>query len=84
MDSTATDGIDSHLGEEELPPVPPSGVFDVRFIGHDIGINLGEGVLKDYRYGKSNFVGVKIHELKYQPGRGSNITFIWNFPPNVV
>ena len=27
----ATDGIDAQFGEEELPPLPPTGVFDVRW-----------------------------------------------------
>ena len=27
----ATDSIDSSLGEYELPPPPPTGIFDARF-----------------------------------------------------
>lgn len=31
QDSLATDSLDSVLGESELPPLPPQGVFDARF-----------------------------------------------------
>ena len=31
LDETATDCIDPALGEVELPPLPPAGVFDIRF-----------------------------------------------------
>ena len=42
LDPAATDTIDTPLGEAELPPPPPIGVFDARFIGSDIAIdNLG-------------------------------------------
>ena len=30
LDQTATDGIDIHLGESDLPPFPPIGAFDAR------------------------------------------------------
>jgi hypothetical protein len=32
FDTTATYGLDLHLCEYEFPPVPPGGVFDVRFV----------------------------------------------------
>ncbi|HET6567252.1 MAG TPA: hypothetical protein VFG50_04745, partial [Rhodothermales bacterium] len=44
LDPAATDGIDLDLGESELPPLPPSGVFEARLIGDDIdvaGLGLG-------------------------------------------
>jgi hypothetical protein len=80
---TATDGIDMSLGESELPPVPPSGVFDARFIGTDINVPLGQGVAKDYRAGAANFNGTKIHEISYQLGTGTSITISWNLPGGV-
>lgn len=85
LDPTATNGIDVHLGEMEQPPLPPSGVFDARFIGHDINIpELGEGVLKDYRNGSSTFQGQHIHELRYQVSTGTTIRIIWNFPSGIT
>jgi hypothetical protein len=35
--------LDSDLGEEELPPVPPTGVFDARFVDHRTPGQLGTG-----------------------------------------
>jgi len=84
LDSTATDGIDAHLGELERPPVPPTGVFDARFIGDDIGISIGQGLLDDYRQGTSTFSGSVIHEISYQVGSGTTITISWNLPTGVT
>ncbi len=90
LDSTATDGIDSELGEYELPPIPPPTIFDARLIGSDIGLpQLGQGVVKDFRTGSSTFNGQKIHEVKYQRGplarvTNSGITLYWSLPENVT
>lgn len=85
LDPTATNGIDTHLDEMEQPPLPPSGIFDARFIGYDINIpELGEGVLKDYRNGTDTTRGQYIHELRYQVGNGTTITISWNFPQGVT
>jgi hypothetical protein len=35
--SEATMGLDALLGEVELPPLPPSGSYDVRFVGQGLG-----------------------------------------------
>lgn len=79
LDPTATNGIDAHLGEFELPPFPPSGVFEARFIGDDINIpELGQGAYKDYRPGDKNFRGTQTHEIKYQVGTGTSIVISWN------
>lgn len=79
LDPTATNGIDIHLDEMEQPPLPPSGIFDARFIGHDINIpELGEGVLKDYRFGFDTSKGTRIHEIRYQVGTGTTITIKWD------
>ncbi len=84
LDPTATNGIDAHLDEMEQPPLPPSGIFDARFIGQDINIpELGEGVLKDYRQGSSTYQGQQIHEIRYQVGSGTTITISWNLPAGI-
>lgn len=80
---TATDGIDAALGESELPPLPPTGVFDARFIGADINVQLGQGVAKDYRAGAANFTGMKTHEISYQLGTGTSATISWDLPGGV-
>lgn len=62
---TATDGIDVSLGETEQPPPPPTGIFDARFIGDDIGITtMGQGLVKDHRFGYDTTRGLRIHETK--------------------
>jgi len=84
LDPSATDDIDGTLGEAELPPFPPSGVFDARLVGDDISLpQLGQGTLKDYRAGDANFNGTNTHEIKYQPGNGTTITISWQLPSGV-
>ncbi len=85
LDPTATDGIDAALGEQEQPPVPPSGIFDARFVGTNIGLGaqLGQGLLKDYRQGDGNLIGDRVHEISFQIGTGSGITINYDFPENV-
>jgi hypothetical protein len=84
LDPTATDGIDASLGESQLGPTPLGAVFDARFVGDDIGLSLGSGMLKDYRQGSITTVGTKIHEIRFQVGTGTNITLTWNLPTGVV
>lgn len=81
---TATDGIDPALGEAELPPMPPNGIFDARFVGDDIGLNLGQGSLEDYRQGDGTTVGSRVHEIKYQVGTGTIIKIDWNWPAGIT
>lgn len=86
IDPNATDSIDSALGEAELPPLPPIGAFDGRFVGTDIGIpELGQGVLNDFRQGGATFSGTKVHEIQYQMGSsGDSLRVFWYLPPNVT
>lgn len=78
----ATDGIDASLGEAELPPEPPSGVFDARAVLPGAG---GVGSLRDYR---RDTLSIVTWRLKYQPGTcGCPLTFRWNrnlVPSNAV
>jgi hypothetical protein len=84
LDPTATDGIDASLNEFELPPPPPTGIFDSRFVGDGIGIPIGQGTKKDYRNGSTSTSGVRVHRLKYQIGTGTTIRLSWaNIPANI-
>jgi hypothetical protein len=84
LDPTATNGIDASLGETLQPPKPPDGAFDARWVGGEIGLSLGDGILKDYRTGTSTSSLVTVHELQYQVGVGSTITIGWNLPADVT
>lgn len=85
LDPTATDGIDPHLGEAELPPFPPSPVFEARFTGASIGIpEMGLGTYRDYRQGSADFQGEVVHELHYQPGEGSVVVITWDLADGIA
>ncbi|MFW9928613.1 MAG: YCF48-related protein, partial [Candidatus Thorarchaeota archaeon] len=67
----ATDGIDTDLGEEELPPPPPPGNLDLRF---NLPTNVSSA--KDFRNNSENKI---IWTLNFQPDAlGYPLTFIWN------
>ncbi len=44
----ATNGIDGELGEDQQPPAPPEGVFDVRWVNVGSSSNFGQGVKRNY------------------------------------
>jgi len=71
LEATATAGLDNHLGEVVLPPVPPVGAYDVRFILPD-----ESGSLRDYRNSENTTSSWK---MKIQPGQpGYPMTLSWN------
>ena len=85
VDPAATDGIDPALGEAELPPFPPTGAFEARFVDEDIpSSGLGNGSYRDYREGSATPEGIVVHEIRYQVGDGSSITLAWDLPPTVT
>lgn len=61
----ATDGLDPQWGERELPPLPPPGAFDVRWL-----ISGVEGVLRDVRDTLGGARQQAIYIGKMQPGTG--------------
>jgi len=68
----ATDGIDPSLREEEIPPPPPSGIFDVRFILPDPTV----GSMIDYRNSAKTNIDWQIN---FQPSSaGYPMTFSWD------
>ncbi|NWG27610.1 MAG: T9SS type A sorting domain-containing protein [Ignavibacteriaceae bacterium] len=84
LDHLATDDIDFILGELELPPPPPTEVWDMRQ-----WLPPFNGVIsawKDYR-GETNFpyTGQREHRLAFQIGEHTDTLYIeWNFPPEIT
>ncbi len=71
LDSTATDGVDNHLGEFDLPPIPPPGW--PAFFQLPGGITQ---VHKDFRFGELPFTGSKIHNLYFISESGATIHWV--------
>jgi len=69
---SATDRIDEHLGEAELPPPPPSDLFDARF-----ELPLQQSSLKDFRADEQELL---CWQLDLQPGSVVEpLLLSWNF-----
>jgi hypothetical protein len=86
LDQTATDGIDIQLGESDLPPFPPIGAFEARWILPENNFNGSLSSWSDYRYAAGfPFSGTLEHRLKYQSADGATIMyFSWDLPPEVT
>ena len=79
VDPAATYCIDPGLGELELPPTPPVGVFDARFLSptNDAGGCFGLGLGLDLRRSVSPSQ-VDTYRVKFQPSMaGYPFTFSW-------
>lgn len=84
IDPAATDGRDVALGEAELPPLPPTGVSDVRFTLSHLGVT-SQGQAKDYRRGNVNVDTVKVHRIHLQAGTGTtSFIFNWNLSAGIT
>ena len=86
VDPTATDSIDVDLSESDLPPFPPAGVFDTRWI---LPIGNFSGTLSswsDYRFGGgAPFADTIVYRLKYQGAEGADTMFFaWDFPADIT
>ncbi len=82
LDSTATDGIDPQLGEVgPLPPFPPPGAFEAQFFLPEDNFSGILSSYSDFRYAVIPYSGQKEWRIAYQPGYGSVINIIWDFPP---
>jgi hypothetical protein len=83
LDPAATNCIDPGLGESDLPPFPPPGVFDIRFDLSPYGCpNLSTWL--DFRFATFPFSGPIQHMLWWQvttPGV-SSINITYNLPPD--
>lgn len=84
LDPAATNGIDAALGERELPPLPPSGTFEARFVSTGVPAELGQGSYRDYRAGSSTFEGEVAHRVMWQRGSGASIAIDYGLPDGVT
>ena len=72
----ATSGIDPELQEINLPPIPPAGQFDTRFIFPD-----GDSSMRDIRFSSDE---QRIHHIYIQPVNSSSdclLSWDQNLPP---
>jgi len=82
LDPEATDSIDSALGEQEQPPMPPG--FDARLVDDHISASgFGEGLVKDIRQGGTEFTGTKTHEISFQADGDTTLTIAWDLPNGI-
>jgi hypothetical protein len=83
LDPTATNGIDPSLGESDLPPFPPAGVFEIRY---DLAPGApGLSTYQDYRAATFPFTGTIDHILWYQTSAaGLAINIDYNLPTGAV
>jgi hypothetical protein len=79
LDPEATNGIDRSLGESELPPNPPEGVFYAKFVAPDSNYSFGNGLLMDLRPGIWG-ENTQLHKIEFQSSTGmsKDITLVWN------
>jgi hypothetical protein len=83
-DPAATYGLNTSLCEIELPPLPPGGVFDARWVnitgreGLDTPAGMGQGFTEDYRAYTSP-AAIDTHRVRFQPGGdGAPFTLSWS------
>jgi hypothetical protein len=86
LDQTATNGIDINLGESDLPPYPPTGAFDARWLLPENGFNGSLSSWSDYRFASGfPFTGTVEHRFRYQSAGGATAMFFsWNLPPEIT
>jgi hypothetical protein len=83
LDSTATYGIDTQLGEYIVPTwLPPTGTLQLWFNLDSLEI----ATFRDYRYAPSfPYSGIQIHRLSgYLSTNATELTIIYNFPQGVT
>jgi len=79
LDPSATDGLDTSLGEATLPP---AFTFDARF---KLPVGTDES-WADYRYGThAPYNAVKTYTIKIKPGDlSTKMIFSWNLPAGIT
>jgi len=74
LDPLATDGIDASLGEQSLPPLPPTGIFETRLL---LPTNPQIGSISDFR--NTNIDTTILWTVYIQPGpSGYPINLSWD------
>lgn len=78
----ATRGMDQSFGESELPPLPPTEIFDVRVVSTPGKSNLGLGSLSDFRpVASTSDPFTEVYTIAYQAGVGaSSVVIGWATP----
>ncbi|MEE9430756.1 MAG: DUF4038 domain-containing protein [Melioribacteraceae bacterium] len=78
LDSLATNGFDTNLGEAELPPAPPAGLFDIR-------IKMQDTLLASYSDIRYSSLNCYEHIIKYQLGDSSTgLKLDWDLPKGIT
>jgi|GEM_PF-3626030 len=80
IDPTATDGIDQHLGEADLPPFPPPGAFESKLILPENNFAGTLSSYKDYRFGNIPISEIIEYRIAYQPDFENGIEISWILP----
>ena len=81
--TNATDCLDWGIGEFELPPLPPAGAADLRFLGRpgssscSSGGTIIQGLAVDLRHYESQ-TQIDTYHVRFQPGVGiEKVIFKW-------
>ena len=82
LDPAATNNIDPALGESDLPPFPPTGVFEARWTLNFAPISLNLSSYWDYRNAPAfPFTGPVTHRILWQYSEfATSMTFTYNLP----
>ncbi|HSW54189.1 MAG TPA: T9SS type A sorting domain-containing protein, partial [Ignavibacteriaceae bacterium] len=84
IDPTATDGIDQHLGESDLPPFPPPGAFESKLILPENNFAGTLSSYKDYRFGNFPISETIEYRIAYQPDSNNGIEISWILPEEMI
>ena len=85
IDPGATEGVDPAFGESELPPVPPSGAFNARWVDDVVEASFGQGLPVDIRQGSPSSNGTRQHKLQFQAEDAATaVTIEWDLPEDVT
>jgi hypothetical protein len=85
LNQKATDGIDNKLYESELPPYPPTSVFEARWVLPENNFNGSLSPSNDYRFAlEFPYSGTKEHRVRYQISEGATVLYFGRNLPSEV